>query len=146
MDTTPEYSLPFPEAGDLVADYPAVAQDFAELLESLLIGEAWHEIGAGGEPAFLNGAANHGSGYDTAGFYKDALGLVHLKGTVNKGSTNHIFQLPVGYRPSGNRGYASTQNTGGVAEVVIGGVADGYCYITIGATRIELDGIIFRAA
>ena len=39
--------------------------------------------------------------FTTAGFYKDPLGVVHLKGTLVNAADNSIaFQLPPGYRPS----------------------------------------------
>lgn len=78
----------------------------------------WHEVGAPGEPAFpitLGGASvweNYGDGYNTAGFYRDPLGVVHLKGLVRSdftitGSPCHpgvfadeFFTLPPGYRPA----------------------------------------------
>jgi hypothetical protein len=36
MDTTPKLALPYPEPTDPITDYPALGQDLAELLESLL--------------------------------------------------------------------------------------------------------------
>ena len=74
----------------------------------------WHEIGAPGEPAFRGGAANTRqlfvcSGpepqpascptYETAGFYKDPFGQVHLKGSIVLGDDTIPFALPAGYRP-----------------------------------------------
>ena len=56
--------------------------------------EGWHEIGAPGEPTFGDGWSNgtptyicsgQSAGcveYNTAGFYKDSLGVVHLKGSI----------------------------------------------------------------
>ncbi len=64
--------------------------------------EAYHEVGAPGEPQFENGWANFDSAnFSTAGFYKDPFGVVHLKGTLVNATDNSIaFQLPPGYRPS----------------------------------------------
>ena len=64
--------------------------------------EPYHEVGAPGEPAFQNGWANFDTiNFTTAGFYKDPLGVVHLKGTLVNAADNSIaFQLPPGYRPS----------------------------------------------
>jgi hypothetical protein len=71
--------------------------------------EAWHEIGASGEPSFLGGSANVGpsglgsTSTETAGFYKDKEGLVHLKGMIKTGTVGPLagglFNLPSGYRP-----------------------------------------------
>jgi hypothetical protein len=65
--------------------------------------EAFHLIGEPGEPPFQNGWANLGSGFSAAGFFKDALSIVHLKGTLNgPGDQSTAFTLPEGYRPAEN--------------------------------------------
>lgn len=64
--------------------------------------EPWHEVGAAGEPAFQNGYSNSGGSSETAAFYKDREGVVHLKGTVT-GATAIIFYLPAGYRPANGK-------------------------------------------
>jgi hypothetical protein len=52
-------------------------------------------------PTFQNSWVNYGSGYETAGYYKDKQGVIHLKGLVKNGTLNAaIFTLPAGYRPS----------------------------------------------
>jgi hypothetical protein len=66
--------------------------------------EAWHEVDAPGEPAFETGAGNEptmgpGVKFETAGFYKDREGVVHLKGMVH-GTGDGFFRLPPGYRPA----------------------------------------------
>jgi hypothetical protein len=78
--------------------------------------EAWHEIGAAGEPPFLGGSANnalsspatYGAGTaETAGFYKDKEGVVHLKGRIKTAASSPIagalFNLPPGYRPGNTK-------------------------------------------
>jgi hypothetical protein len=82
--------------------------------------EPWHEVGAAGEPGFYEHSSfsgqslkfvNWGSPHNTAGFYKDSLGIVHLKGLVkwtdSQGNGTgwvcgfpRVFQLPQGYRPA----------------------------------------------
>jgi hypothetical protein len=89
--------------------------------------EAWHEVGAVGEPTFnaSPGAfcswTNFASDHDSAAFYRDPFGVVRLKGLVRMntqgdpgfcwnpdGSTDgsfqianrRIFTLPAGYRPT----------------------------------------------
>lgn len=94
----------------------------------LTAAEKWHEVGGAGEPTFnADGAplcswANFDSNHDSAAFYRDPYGLVHLKGLVkvtmaigdngdcwyasgvNDGSfqtaNRRIFTLPAGYRPT----------------------------------------------
>jgi hypothetical protein len=64
--------------------------------------EAWHEVGASGEPAFQSGWSNFG-GFSTMAFAKDSAGFVHLKGTVSAGTfAAPVFTLPAGYRPAQN--------------------------------------------
>lgn len=52
------------------------------------------------KPTLLNGWTNKvASVYAPAGYYKDELGIVHLRGYLTKGVSGVIFELPVGYRP-----------------------------------------------
>jgi hypothetical protein len=75
----------------------------------------WREIGAAGQPSFDCNSmipctwANYGGGYNTAAFYKDPVGIVHLKGLIKvipQLATSYscdlprIFTLPAGYRPA----------------------------------------------
>ena len=74
--------------------------------------EDWHEIGTAGEPAFQNSWVNYDSGANTqAGFMKDALGYVRLKGLVKSGTIGQIiFTLPTGYRPPANINFSTVSN------------------------------------
>lgn len=69
---------------------------------SSIVCEAWHEIGAAGEPAFMNSWENYGGGlgYHPAAFFKDPFGIVHLTGLIKNGMTGVVFTLPSGYRPA----------------------------------------------
>lgn len=71
--------------------------------------EPWREVGSPGQPPFAycydpvdpTFWANYGNGWNTAGFYKDSIGRVHLKGLVKCNlPENVIFTLPPGYRPA----------------------------------------------
>jgi hypothetical protein len=67
--------------------------------------EPWHEVGAAGETGFQPHWGNCSlSGFNTAGFYKDPFGVVHLRGCVQIifGLLYEpvVFVLPVGYRPA----------------------------------------------
>jgi hypothetical protein len=59
--------------GDLAGTYPN---------PTLRGSEAWHVVGASGEPAFSSGWQNHDLNYNTAGFFKDREGFLHLRGLV----------------------------------------------------------------
>ena len=78
--------------GDLSGSYPN---------PTLAAPEAWHVVGAPGEPAFENGWRDNGSStVPAAPFYKDRDGVVHPEGHVNAGQRAvAIFRLPPGYRP-----------------------------------------------
>lgn len=53
----------------------------------------WHEVGAAGEPAFVNGYANRGGTYETAAFRLNGPRQVAMKGTVTNGTSNVIFTI-----------------------------------------------------
>jgi hypothetical protein len=105
--------------------------------------EAWHEIGAVGEPAFENGWANYGNPDNvTGGFYKDPFGAVHLKGILSAGPNSVIFTLPPGYRPG--KILVLPVWRGGAALLDI--KPDGRVGMNYGAPGLtSLDGITFRA-
>ncbi len=123
--------------------------------------EAFHNVGAPGEPTFQNSWQNIATttyGYP-AGFYKDRLGVVHLVGRIVNGSGNTvIFQLPPGYRPAAGK-YTSLPaacecTTAQTTIVSIQGsgfsaAADGSVSMTNGTLSASgslwLDGISFLA-
>jgi hypothetical protein len=135
--------------------------------------EAFHEVGAPGEPGFQNSWQNKGGPNDEPlGFYKDREGVVHLKGGRMVGNPNQvIFQLPPGYRPASGKvldfpmacectvSFADPQGgavtgpsqTGiiGIEGSGIGAASDGAVVILNGTVplgnAIWLDGITFRA-
>lgn len=82
----------------------AATADTATTADNVAAPEPYHAVGAPGEPPFSPGAGNLLSTFpeitlQTAGFYKDREGVVHLKGFVTTG-TGEIFELPPGYRPA----------------------------------------------
>jgi hypothetical protein len=106
--------------------------------------EAWHELGAPGQPAFAGAWVNEWAAGETTGaFYKDPLDVVHLKGIIT-GGNGLIFVLPEGYRPS-KIGCLTTWRAGAIAYVCVypnGNVSK----LGGGATgALLLDGLTFRA-
>jgi len=106
--------------------------------------EPFHEIGAPGEPVFENGWQNQAvAGRSSAAFYKDPLGVVHLKGIiVGPDGLATAFTLPPGYRPS--QDLVVPKSSSAVASLVA----------TTGEVQVEcqggscthgLDGFTFRA-
>jgi hypothetical protein len=133
-------------------------------------GEAYHEIEPnntpGGEPDFgtgwtnLGGAAFVNTGlWSTAGFYRDALGIVHVKGVVSNGTPNGsvIFNLPAGYRPDKTMVVTGTTDgasppanptmyiIGTNSQPAVGTPGDLFAF-SVGNAWVSLDQISFRCA
>lgn len=71
------------------------------------------DIAAYTAPTLLNSWVNYGGGEAVAGYYKDALGIVHIKGLVKSGTTTpgtNIFVLPAGFCPTDSHWFATTSN------------------------------------
>jgi hypothetical protein len=115
---------------------PVTRQQMAVFLVKLS-GEAFHIVGAAGEPPFQNGWTNFGRGYSQAGFFKDGLGFVHLKGALSA-TTNGltVFTLPLGYRPAENLAGPGGWNI----------LQDGQVLVACGGAGCSfgLDGVAFR--
>lgn len=102
-------------------------------------------------PTLLNSWVNYGAGYDPAGYLKDPLGFVHLRGQIKSGTVNStVFVLPVGYRPSGQNQFANVDNGGGgtygtVAAVYVDGAGTVSIFGSQAPTFATLSGITFLA-
>lgn len=85
--------------------------------------EPWIEVAGG--VGFAGTWVNYGGGWETAGYYKDPLGEVHVKGLVKNGAALLIFTLPAGYRPSAGIHFATVASAGaneyGVFQIDSGG-------------------------
>ena len=100
--------------------------------------EAWQSA------TLTNGWSNWGGGYETARFFKDNFGIVHLSGLITGGTAGTaLFQLPVGYRPSGNLIFPAA-NANQYTEVTVN--SSGSVTVAGGAnnTWLSLSGISFR--
>ena len=97
---------------------------------------------------FANGWKNYSGTYNPAGYFKDSMCIVHLRGLVKDGATSkHIFILPAGYRPQHREIHAVftriTPNVHGRVDIKTNGEIlpwpgdKGWT---------SLDGITFRAA
>lgn len=115
-------------------------------LDRRLTSEAWHVVGAVGEPAFVNGWVNFGAPYETAGFYKDASGRVHLRGTVKSGANAAIFVLPAGYRPAADLPFSTASLNDVSARRIEVRSTGGVAQTHVGPAETSLNGISFRAA
>lgn len=99
-------------------------------------------------PTLLNGWVDFSPSYSPVSFYKDSMGVVHLRGTVKSGASGIIFNLPEGYRPSKFEffltGTAIQNGTQNGAALYIGGNGNVFTYHAT-APCIFLSGITFRA-
>ncbi len=133
--------------------------------------EAWHEVGAPGEPSFsvnLGNCAwkNQTPTNNAASFTRDRSGFVHLKGVVRAEppdpehlgdpcefgenyESREIFVLPAGYTPDLNEHLAAITN-GKITRVEI--QAGGSIFSMAPSTGVDahaflsLDGLTFRCA
>lgn len=65
-------------------------------------------------PTLGNSWINYGSGFSAAGYFKDASGIVRIRGLISAGVLgNPAFTLPVGYRPAARTMLAGVANAGG---------------------------------
>jgi phage minor structural protein len=97
-------------------------------------------------PTLLNGWTNYGSGYETAGYYKDALGFIRLKGLIKGGTMGTAaFVLPAGFRPS-YRKIFTVLTAGGVGRVDVDPSGNVLImnYGTASNGWVSLDVIIFN--
>lgn len=96
-------------------------------------------------PTLLNSWVDFGAPFNPTGHYKDAFGVVHLRGTVKSGIIgNPIFQLPAGSRPTNSEIFPTISN-GAIGRVVI--TSGGDVTADIGSNvYVALDGMTFRAA
>lgn len=95
-------------------------------------------------PTLLNSWANYGGTASTAGYMKDNMGFVHLKGLVKTGTPGTVlFTLPAGYRPgaylriaviaSGSYGNLDIETSGNIT-------------ISVGSSNFTgIDGVVFKA-
>ena len=120
----------------------ATTAGHASSADALAAPEAWHEVGSAGNPAFQNGWTNYSPSGNSAGYYKDRLGFVHLKGMVKNGTMSQTaFTLPVGYRPA-KAMLLPTASAHVYGEVLI--YADGRVDAETGQNLLmSLDGIVF---
>jgi hypothetical protein len=114
-------------------------QDEVVAIETQLITDTFTEV-----TSFSNSWVNYGSGYDTAGYYKDAYGYVHLKGLLKNGTiTLTMFTLPAGYRPAYRYLFATLSNDAlGRCDIDTSG---NVIAVTGNTAWISINGLVFLA-
>lgn len=92
-------------------------------------------------PTLAGAWANLGAPYETAGYIKDTLGFVHLKGLVASGSGT-IFTLAAGYRPANTKIFPTIAN-GTLGDIRINSAGEVLLY-SGSSGYVSLDGITFK--
>jgi len=132
-----------------LTDMPASLTGGAGKMPKVNVGETAYELvetAAGWiAPTLLNSWVNFGSGYNPTGYYKDALGVVHLRGMLKDGSFSvPMFTLSAGYRPAYTEIFIAISG-GAVGYVNVG--PDGQVTPVAGsASFFALDGMTFHVA
>jgi len=97
-------------------------------------------------PSLLNSWVNFGSGFATAGYYRDASGVVRIKGLIFSGiitAGTILFTLPVGSRPAEDSIFVAVSSGGVIAEVRV--LINGNVTIHAGNnTWLSLQTVTFR--
>ena len=102
-------------------------------------------------PTLTNSWANAGGAQQTAGYWKDSNGVVHITGAITSGTTTAgvaIMTLPVGYRPTKSEQFICSNNSNTAVAIIAvssAGVVAPDVTLT-NSTFLSLAGISFRAA
>ena len=101
--------------------------------------EGWHSEG------FHSGWRNYGNDYNNVGYFRDSLGIVHLRGLIKGGGGNTtIFMLPEGYRPIGRELFAISRESNTVGRVDV--LPTGQVWAeTVSSGWTSLDRLSFRS-
>jgi hypothetical protein len=107
--------------------------DSAGIVAATTPPEAWHEIGATGEPAFENGWSNYAGGYATAA-YRKVGNVVYIKGLVKGGTIGNVavFSFPAGYQPALSRMFVAANAAGTAGRLDV--LSNGQVRILAGST------------
>lgn len=130
--------------GTITAAELAFVHGVTSAIQTQLDGKASKTLPSWVAPTFAGTWVNYGGSEATAGYYKDDMSIVRMKGLIKSGTIGTIpFTLPVGYRPAETIRLGSISN-GSFCYIVIG--ADGTVTIATGDnTWVSLANISFRA-
>lgn len=94
-------------------------------------------------PTLLNAWVNTGGVNTQTSYWKDDMGIVHIRGQIKSGANTSIFFLPTGYKPLNTEHFAVITG-GGIGEVYI--QSDGAVIFYSGSNSwVSLSSITFRA-
>lgn len=111
---------------------------------TLLREPSFRKIGDTGQPGFLNSWVNFDGGWGPAAFWRDPLGIVHLRGLIKSGTVGQpAFNLPPGFRPAVNETFSVLSN-GALGRVDV--LTDGSVSPMSPSNNayVSLSGITFR--
>jgi hypothetical protein len=128
---------PVNKAGDTMTGALSVPTVTASAAGSSLAAEAWIAL-----PTYY-GWVTAGASYPPLGYYKDAAGIVHLRGVAKSGTSNLISILPAGYRPGTGTCLFATDGFGSYMTVTVDGT--GAVLVTSVVGSVSLAPISFRA-
>jgi len=99
-------------------------------------------------PTFFAGWTNVGAPWMTAGYWKDSMGIVHIRGLIRRPTTggDNIFTLPVGFKPSAALQFPSRCGDNKLCYLTVNSNGNVDFGTTAGATpdiSVSLDGISF---
>jgi len=87
-------------SGRMFWDTTLVALFYCDGSNWIRMAGAQESITAIGGGDFANSWVNYDDGYEPAGYWKDSLGIVHVRGLIKSGTSGQsAFTLPAGYRP-----------------------------------------------
>ncbi|MEM8961999.1 MAG: hypothetical protein AAGD38_10995 [Acidobacteriota bacterium] len=122
------------------------ASDGLTFIRGGIVQETWQAV------TFRNEWENFGEPFNEAGYFKDSLGIVHLRGGIQGGklstppdSYRSVFKLPSGYRPERQEVFAASAVSLIPGRVDIRPNGD-VCVTAENNSGIALDGMTFRAS
>ena len=119
--------------------------NITDLLQYVVSRKANKTQGAWITPTLLNGWSSFSSPWDSAKYFQDEFGIVHLRGIVFGGAyPSVIFTLPVGLRPQANIIISATQNDS-YGAITVDSYGDVYARVGGAGTWLSLSGISFKA-
>lgn len=109
-------------------------------------GEAWAKLAPSTAMSWKAPTLESSWTGTNVGYFKDALGFVHIMGVVSGGATaTSIFTLPQGFRPTHFRSFACCAKGGGLGTAAFAGVTinnSGNVILNAGSTsELDLGGI-----
>lgn len=134
--------LPLLKAEEVSVEKKLILKDLVEYTKE----PRFRNIGGPGAPPFTNSWVNYGSGWQVAGLWKDASGIVRLRGLIKTGTVGQsAFTLPPGYRPPFSETFAINSNSAfGRLDVQSDGLV--VPQTPSNNTYVSLSGIHFRTS